>query len=245
MITYFQNILALPDSCVDNSPMPKNFFEKKFKLTASETKMLKVAYLPERITWMASVKPLNSSIPIYQSSIEYYKEVQVFVIQILPEHYDSYAERIIQLVHKYIPYHSLVILHDQQRYQISCSTLKINQAAIDKRVLDQVYTSPICSLILRDNIQSKMEEQIRFGYLSHVNLQSMYLGYIEAIVKARANEVLGDEVAESNPEKLWTSIRKAKQDETQIKALKEKIRKAKTLQEKVELQMALSDLQKS
>jgi len=250
MMSYFTKILGLPEICVENSHLPKNFFEKKFKLSAAETKMLKVPYLPERIMWMASIKPRNTSIPVYVSDKEAYTELQVFIVQILAEHYEAYADRLIHLLHKHVPYHSVVVVHDQQRYQLSCGTQSINQVTKDKRVLEQVYISPVCSLAIRDDRQSTMEQCIRFDTISHVNLKSMYTSYIDAIIRAKADEVFGEDKQlesnlASNPLQLWAAIRKAKSDAAQINALKEKIRKAQTLPERVKLQMELRALKTS
>jgi hypothetical protein len=242
MIEIVQDILKLPPLAYAIRNFPKSFFDRNFKLTATEKRYVNTPYLPLKATWLAELNTKTINVPVLENKEFSYTRIPVFIIQLSAEHWETDLEKLCTLYHKHIPFPVLIFAHNSEQYILSTATKSINKNDKTKRVVEQQYTTPKISLLLKDEVEVKFRESLQFQSLNRINLKTVYESYISSIVNYRRAQKVGTFEVRKETETLNENLNEIQTIEKEARILKNKLLKTKDIREKVELQMQLSKL---
>lgn len=242
MIDAVKDLLQLPALAYAPRSMPKSFFERNFTLTASERKFLNIPFLPLKSTWLAELNFKTINAPSFENETYAYTRIPVFVIELTIEHSLNHLDSLCRLYHRYIPFQVLLVVHTTEQYCISAATKATNQNDKDKRVLEQEYSTPEISRLLKDSNEEQFRERMVFQNLDRINLKTVYDSYIAAIVNYKRAVKTGDFQVRKEVGLVNQNLNELERIEKECVTLKNKLQKTKDIRKKVELQMQLQDL---
>jgi hypothetical protein len=192
MIEQLINILKIPERCLVKKKLTKAFFKRNFDLTLSEKSLLDDYSIVVAMEWVASISPHNSNIPNIDIENRTFEEIQVIALQTSVESFDRFKIRLIDLVQKYIPYHVLMIIHDDERFIINVCDKEINANDPNKRIVEGKYTTENISMSSLSANQATFIDNLEFARLNKTNLFSLFQSFIQIIVALQASDIKGD-----------------------------------------------------
>ncbi|QEE50702.1 DUF4391 domain-containing protein [Flavobacterium alkalisoli] len=236
----YNNIFGLPERTLLNKKITKSFFLKNFELTAAEKKLLND--IPN-INWFASIKQSSVNVSPVKTSAYSYEEIQIIIITLSDNITENLANKYIQFVQKYIPYHSIVIAEDDNYFMINVSEKRINLADTNKRIIERDLSTQLLSKLYKNESINTFFQVINFSALNKNNLETLYKSYIGAIVQLKTATVTGKfNLRGSNrtAEDLLT-LEKIENLEKEIITLSNQIKKETQLNQKVSLNIEIQD----
>ncbi len=242
MIEIVQDILQLPKLAYAIRNFPKSFFDRNFKLTATEKRYINTPYLPLKATWLGELNTKTINVPIIENEDYSYTRIPVFIIQFSAEHWETDLEKICTLYHKYIAFPIIIFAHNTEEYILSTATKSINKNDKTKRVLEQQFTTPKISLLLKGEVEMKFRESLQFQNLNRINLKTVYESYTASIVNYRRAKKVGVFELRKETKALNENLNEIQTIEKEARGIKNKLIKTKDIREKVELQMQLGKL---
>lgn len=123
--------LELPPGCLVDKRVPKKLLLEHGAPTASDRKQITTGI--EDIHWIAALKPNTVGIPEYRDADRAYLEIAVLRLTLRPE---AKAARLIELLHRAVPYPVLLITASAGSFQISVAPIRWAQNEAEKTVLD-------------------------------------------------------------------------------------------------------------
>jgi len=252
----FDSIFALPEPARLNKPFPKSFFTRHdFKLSAAEKRLVNEPFVPLESVWIGSLKPTAGNVPEYRRATEEsstpaegrmdYREVQYFRIKLREGDYDSRAEVLAKLYHRYLPYPVVLLLHGDLYYHLSAATKEIPATAGQACTHLQIFRSPEVSLAKPEGAQLTFQQSLAFPRLNTLNLKTTYDGYLAAISQLGWQTATGLATTVADPHRQYARLEQLRQLERQRDRLTTQLRKSKRMTERVELQTELSEVIRS
>lgn len=235
-----KEILGLPQSCLLERRLTKAFFLKNFPLKSDEKKILNSTI--HSMQWLASVKPSTTNIQSVKTEDYVFEELQIFQVTI-PDEAFSKQKKIIALIHKYIPYQIVLILHSDKHLLYSVCDKRINKADTSKRTIESYVQTPLINLLYKRELEKQFLEQLQFHKLDKTNLATTYESYESAIVQYSSAQITGqfkvrDKRRTKEDLNLLNDIEAI---ELEIVSLKNQIKKATSFKEQTNLNV---DVQK-
>lgn len=233
-----KEILSLPSKCLLETRLTKAFFLKHFPLKSSEKKTLNQHILS--MQWLASIRPTNSNILPLINETYAYEEIQIFTVNV-DESVIAKQKQIIDLIHRYVPFHILLILYSDQSLIYSVCDKRINLADTSKRTIESFTQTPIINLLYRRETENAFLGSLHFRNLDKTNLETTYASYMQAIVQYNAACITGsyqvrNQTRTAKDMQVLQDIDKLKTD---IISLKNQIKKADSFSDKTKLNIEL------
>ena len=242
MIEVVQDILQLPKLAYATRNFPKSFFERNFKLSKAEKRYINTPYLPLKATWLGELNTKTVNVPILENEDCSYTRIPVFVIQFSADHWETDLDKICTLYHKYIAFPIIIFAHNTEQYIVSTAIKSINKNDSTKRVVEQVYTTPKISLLLKDSIEVEFRKNLNFQNLNRINLKTLYESYTASVVNYRRAKKVGSFEVRKEIKVLNENLNEIQTIENEARVLQNKLLKTKDIRDKVALQMELSNL---
>ena len=192
MISRIEKILHLPDKCLLNKKITKTFFKRNFELTRNERNLLDDFSIVVSIDWIASVSPYTSNVPAFSTPKTTFEELQVIALKTSNNQFDRNKYKLLELVQKYIPYHTLLILYTDTTMVWNACYKRINENDSAKRIVDRMFTSDEIQITTPTKNQKTFLSGLSFKKLEKTNLKSLYNGYVQQIVALNAVDVRGE-----------------------------------------------------
>lgn len=185
----YNEILKLPERSLLQKRLTKAFFQKNFTLTGAEKKLL--ANEIKHMEWLASIKFENTNISTFISDTHVFEELPVFVCTVGTNRLSAIGEKAAVLIQKYIPYHALIFVEDENEFTLHVCEQRVNLNDASKRTVEKyLSTSPI-SKLYKNNITEALFEAVNFGQLDKTDMQTAYLSWFNAVVQFRAANITG------------------------------------------------------
>lgn len=185
------HILQLPEKCLVNKKITKVFFKRNFDMTSAERNILDDANAILSIDWIASISQANANIPAWQDAESTFEEIEVIAVTTNSENLNKQANRIIDLIQKYIPYHLLLAVTDGAKTVWNVTYKRINQNDNNKRTVDKKFTSELIDLKSDNEIYKAFIESLSFSKLTSTDLKVLYDSYIQCIVGLNTGPIIG------------------------------------------------------
>jgi hypothetical protein len=193
MIAMIKDILQLPERCLVNRKITKAFFKRNFDLSSVEKSLLDDTHTVMGIDWIASLNADNTNIPGYTHTHCSYEEIQVIAVETGRELFMTKNKKVTELVQKYIPYHLICIVYEQEQHEMiwSVATKKINENDRDKRVIEQRYFTEPVKLDQPTASEKAFSQNMAYERQDKTNMKCLYESYISGIVALQTVAITG------------------------------------------------------
>lgn len=177
--------LALPLDARIDQRVPKKLFLEQGAPTAADKRAIQDGI--EEVTWIAALKPVNIGVRAFKDGAREYLEVAVLLLYLRP---DAKVARLVELVHRAIPYPLMLLTEHGGKVIISLAHKRASQAENAAVILD----GPILEASLGDNssdYQSAFMNSLRLADQPNRDLEALYGGWIERLQAFTAARLTG------------------------------------------------------
>ena len=141
--------------------------------------------------WLASIKPSNSNITLFQNETYNFEEIQVMTCTLSGNLIKGTIDRVTNLFQKHIPYPIFLVIENADEIVVNVCDKKINQNDKSKRTIEAFINSPNVSKLYKNELVGAFFEGLDFAVLDKTNLETTYKSYTSAIVQFQTAMVTG------------------------------------------------------
>jgi hypothetical protein len=184
----YNKILNIPDRTIISKKISKAFFIRNFELSSADKKILNEIVTME---WLASIKPSNSNIALFQNGIYIFEEIQVMTCKLSGNLIKGTIDKVANLFQKHIPYPIVLVIENEDEFVVNVCDKKINQNDKSKRILETFINSPTVSKLYKNELVNAFFRALDFAILDKTNLETTYKSYTTAIIQFQTAMVTG------------------------------------------------------
>ena len=246
--------LNLPESARVDQRVPKKLLLENGAPTASDKRLITDAI--EDIQWLAALKPNTIGVPEYRDTQREYLEIAVLAVTLRGAIKPTSLSRLVELVHRAVPYPVLLLLVDEPTLILSLAHKRWAQNEAGKIVLDGdlMSASLPCTASGTTEADTKARPEAEHAFVQSLaiarqpqaSLHALYQGWIECVQSLHAARRTGSYQAAATPEQA-AARRQALADcqrlEGEISRLRTQAAKEKQLARQVELNLTLKRIQ--
>lgn len=237
----FYEKLNMPKNCiVDNTVFKKAFLENA-DLLAFDKKIINEHI--KKVTWKYCLKPDTINVQPYRSDERDYLEIEIMEIQL---NEDSKVKRIAEIITRAIPYPILLVLVKDNQIQLVTGDMRKNLSDSSKVTVEDFSFTGWIDLNSEDIFRDNLFAELNISKLSYINFYEMYKDITAKVNLYNVSKIKGSVVNVENVSNsdIKYAYDRIKSIETEILALKSKIKKATSIKEKVELNIQIDKLKK-
>lgn len=238
MIDLIKQHLKIPDSCLVDKKIFKKMFYENYKFTSQDKKIFKDEI--DSIHWLYSIKPENSNVAEFVDEIFEYREVAFLAIDVLKATSIKKIGRIEEIVHRSIPYGTVLFIFDSENFIISCSEKRLSNLTKDGLVVDKIIsTNPIQTKDYLEYLDGFV-----FSSFSLSNLKQFNLSVIEKVVGVISLQRLGyNHTVISNPIEKKNILDSIVEYENKVDALKRELQLETQFNKKMEINVMIKNIE--
>ena len=219
--------LNLPEACVYKQIMPKKDFYENGDLNKREKDMF--VNCIERIILYSQLTRDNTNIDIYKDDDKTYREVSVILVELRKK---DNIKTLAKLIMNTIPYSMMLIGKFEEEYDFYGAHIKDNKVDSTKILVEKIYHTGFI------DIYESFTEEISYRNLSKVNFYKFYSDYIDAIINFNLEKRNVPNTADNKQ-----MLEKVEKLEEEINLLKNKMKKEKQFNKKMDLNIKLKKLE--
>lgn len=230
-------VLDLPASSMLGQRVPKKLLLENGAPTAADKRYINEGI--EELFWVAALKPTTIGVPVYRDDVREYLEIAVIRLILRS---GAKSPRLIELVHRAIPYPLLLVSEMTGVLTVSAAHLRWSQGEAGKTVLD----GDIVAVGMNGDGTGAFLEAVSLGRQPRSSLQGLYQGWIDTLLSLQAAHVTGNFAIPSTPDHAVArhdALRECERLEDEIARLRAAATKERQLPRQVELNLELKRLQ--
>lgn len=240
--------LDLPGNCRVDQTVSKKLLIENIAPSANDKRQINNCI--ERIDWLAALKPNTIGVSEYRDDAREYLEIAVLSVT-LKTNTDMQAKpaRLAELIHRAIPYPTVLLLKSQQGLMLSVAHKRWAQNESDKVILD----GDVVAVTLLDDaspraaaVETEFLLALALCCQPQATLHALYQGWMDTVQALQAAQLTGGFKLADNPEQA-ARRRHALQDcrrlELEAVSLRARAAKEKQLARQVELNLVLKRVQ--
>lgn len=197
--------LALPTAALVQQPVPRKMLSESGAATPADRKLVQDGL--EELTWWAALKPGNVGVATYGDELRSYLEVAVLTAKLrilvadAPRHdlraakVNASIRRLAELIHRAIPYPTVLLLEDSQQALISMAHIRWAQREADRTVLDEEpLVVPIVGAASHETSAAAMSalfDALALNKQPRVHMHALYQGWFDVLSAWQAVELTG------------------------------------------------------
>lgn len=225
--------LELPSSAMVNQRVAKQMLADNAAATAADKRSILDGI--EEIQWLAALKPGNIGVPEFRDDTRTYLELAVLSLGVRAS---AKTTRLVELVHRAIPYPVLLIVKAEGGLALSLAHIRQAHNEAHKTVLDgeSVFT------ISADAISHSFLQAMALSRQPRSDLFALYQGWIDTVMALQAAQLTGHFTASVSREQAAmrrAALRQCRDLTTEIATLRKAAAKEKQLARQVDLNLAL------
>lgn len=178
--------LALPPGALVDRRVPKTLLIENGAPTAADKRRIREGV--EEVRWLAALKPTTVGVAEYRDATREYLEIAVLKLTLRSV---ARPGRIIELVHRAVPYPMLLIAWQGGTHEISLAHKRWSQGEAGKTVIE----GGVVSTRLEDGSTDKLTvafcDALAMNRQPASTLYSLYQGWIDTVQALRAASVTG------------------------------------------------------
>ena len=179
--------LDLPIDCRVDQRVPKKLLLDNGAPTAADKRQINEGI--EELWWLATLKPTTIGVPEYRDTIREYLEIVVLRLTLRA---GAKTARLVELVHRAVPYPVLLLIEQQARIDLSVAHKRWAHNEAGKTVLDG-DTLTIDWEAERDRAHwPAFRAALALGRQPTTTLHALYQGWIDTLLALRAARVTGE-----------------------------------------------------
>jgi hypothetical protein len=214
----------------------------------------------DELQWVAALKPTTIGVPEYRDDVREYLEVAVLRLTLRADGNEALvartelrsasAQRIIELVHRAVPYPvMLVIEHDQaRRVGLSVANKRWSKGEAGKTVLDGEVVAVEWDAASGDLRWPAVADALALGRQPRTTMYALYQGWMDTLIAMQAASVTGTFTAAASPEQAadrFEALRECERLDAEIARVRAAAAREKQVARQVELNLALKRLEAS
>ncbi|WP_127754360.1 DUF4391 domain-containing protein [Devosia sp. 1566] len=229
--------LALPASARVDARVPKKMLVEQGAPTAADKRAIQDGI--DELQWFAACKPATIGVPSFADETRDYLEIAIIGCAFRPA---AKSTRLIELIHRAVPYPVLLITANANGAVISVAHKRKAQNEVDRVVIDHVVATTDQRLDPADVVQRAFLQSLALPQQNRADLHALYSGWLARIEALNAAQVSGAFVATNDSTAI--SRRRAALDDhsrltKEIEALRAKAKREKQLNRLVDLNLAI------
>jgi hypothetical protein len=233
--------LDLPASARVDKRVPKTLLLEHGAPTPADKRQINEGI--EQLVWVAAIKPTTIGVAEYRDELQEVLEIAVLQLTLRAT---AKVGRLIELVHRAVPYPVLLIAEQGSTVGLSAAHKRWSQAEAGKTVLEGAVVTVEWDADLDNQRWPGFCDALALGQQPRINLQALYQGWIDTLLALQAARVTGAfalpttaEQAEQRREALQESARLDKE----IARLRATAAKEKQMARRVDLNLELKRLE--
>ena len=171
-----------PESRVDQR-VPKKLLVENGAPTAADKRQINEGI--EELQWIAALKPTTIGVPEYRDDVREYLEIAVLSLTLRP---DAKAGRLVELIHRAIPYPLLLVAEQSDNLTLSLAHKRWSQGEAGKMVLDDAVT--LCDLV-EHAATAAFLDSLSLAVQPRSHLLDLYQGWINCLEAFQAARITG------------------------------------------------------
>ncbi len=187
-MTSFDPFVALaipPDALVDRR-VPKTLLIENGAFAAGDRRHIQEGI--EELRWLAALKPTTISITEYRDAEREYLEIAVLKLNLRPA---ARGDRLVELVHRAVPYPVLLIAWRDGTPEISLAHKRRSLGEADKTVIDsEIFVARACGDQANALVMS-FRDALSLARQPRHTLHALYQGWIDTVQAFRAATITG------------------------------------------------------
>jgi hypothetical protein len=233
--------LHLPEGARIDQRVPKKLLMENGALTAADRRHITEGI--DELYWLAALKPTTVGIPEYCDDVRDSQEIAVLRLAVRA---DAKASRLMELVHRAVPYPVLLITEGFSYLAISLAHKRWSQGDAGKVVLDGDVVSAGLYDMPEEGPLKAFLAALALAMQPRASLHALYQGWLDTVLALEAARVTGTFAVATSAE-LAAARRDALQEcarlEAKIASLRAAAKKEKQLHRQVELNLELKRVQ--
>lgn len=178
--------LDLPASSRVDQRVPKKLLFENGAPTAADKRIINDGI--EELLWLAALKPTTVGVPEYRDDVREYLEIAVLYLTLRNE---AKATRLVELVHRAIPYPLLLLTEQGDRPGISAAHKRWSQGEAGKTVLEGEVVSAEWDAERDGERWPAFCNAMALGQQPRTTLYALYQGWIDTLLALHAARVTG------------------------------------------------------
>ena len=238
--------LALPREAMVGQRVPKTLLVENGAPTAADKRLIEGGV--EELRWIAALKPTTVGIAAFRDSTREVVELAVLSLTSRAggELTGTKLARLVELIHRAIPYHLLLITTDAASPpKLSLADKRWAQNEGGKVVLDgDIVDSDLATHSL--HVRTELVAALALARQPRTTLYTVYRGWIDAVLAAQAARHTGTFAAAETPQRAaerQAALQACTSLEAAIASLRSAAAKEKQMSRQVELNLQLKRLQ--
>jgi hypothetical protein len=187
--------LDLPASATVDQRVPKKLLLENGAPTAADKRRINEGI--DELVWLAALKPTTVGIAEYRDVVREYVEIAVLHLVLRA---GAKAGRLIELVHRAVPYPVLLIADYEERLAISAAHKRWSEGEGGKTVLDGELIAVESSSTDDPALVNSFCEALSLRRQPRNSLHTLYQGWIDALLAFEAARITGEFVLPGSPE---------------------------------------------
>jgi hypothetical protein len=190
--------LALPREALVGQRVPKTLLVENGAPTAADKRLIENGV--DELRWVAALKPTTIGVASFRDATREVVELAVLTLAVRGVT-DTKLARLVELIHRTIPYHLLLIAGDLVALpKLSLADKRWAQNEGGKVVLDgEVVDSDLGTHSA--HVQADLLGALALARLPRTTLYALYRGWIDAVLAAEAARITGAFVTVDSPER--------------------------------------------
>ncbi|MCL4844395.1 MAG: DUF4391 domain-containing protein [Bryobacteraceae bacterium] len=179
------NALAIPRDALVGQRVPKKLLVEQGAPTAADKRRITDGI--EELHWVAALKPTNIGVPAFKDAAREYLEVSVLTAALRPA---AMASRLIELIHRAIPYPLLLISAHTGNITLSVAHKRWSQGEAGKVVVEDFRQIPLNAAAPSPE-EAAFLESLAISQLPARDLFALYEGWLNRLVMLEAARITG------------------------------------------------------
>lgn len=176
----------LPESCRVNQRVPKKLLLENGAVTAADKRYINEGI--EELVWLAALKPETSGVPVYRDDIHEYLEIAILLLTLRA---GAKTNRLVELVHRAIPYPVLLLTEQGAPVSLSVAHKRWSQSEAGRMVLEGDMVSVEWQQEFDAIVFAEFLKSLALGRQPRTNLQALYQGWLDTMVALNVARVTG------------------------------------------------------
>lgn len=231
------NALDLPAGSRVDQRVPKKLLLENGAPTAADKRIISDGL--EELLWLAALKPTTIGVPEYRDDVREYLEIAVLRLTVRGA---GKAKRLLELVHRAVPYPVLLLTEQGERCGLSAIHKRWSQGETGKTVVEGDVVVTECDTENNSERWLAFRDALALGKQPRTSLHALYQGWIDTLLALQAARVNGTFAVAADAE--HAAIRRSALQECvrldgEITRLRATAAKEKQMSRRVELNLEL------
>lgn len=236
-LPFMVDALGLPPSARVDARVPKKLLIEQGAPTAADKREMQGGIAA--MQWFAACKPTTCGVPTFVDAVREYLEIAVIGCALNP---GAKASRLMELIHRAIPYPVLLITYDGTGLSLSAAHKRHAQNEPGRAVVDHIVVATGLQPGAGDAAQAAFLKNLALAEQPRSDLYALYCGWIARMEAFNAARLTGTFVATDDAEAI-TRRREALDAHArltkEIDALRAKAKREKQMNRRVDINLEI------